>query len=300
MTRTPDKLGPYLRIGTCSWKYDSWKGLLYEPEKDYAPNDYLNRQKMPSLEVFIEKLDEFFARIPGGFEYAVEIRNPNYLKPAWFDFLKDRGVNSVLLEGYYMPAAVEVAEKFDTSSGDISIIRLMGPDRQGIEKLTAGRWDRIVSAKDDSLESIARIVKGRIEQTRQTIVNVNNHYEGCAVLTIDRLIGILGDLTDKVIVISGDTRPCDNIVKYGKGADILVHEVYCKETFDTKNQFWQNYHSQNHTSTYELGELANKIKPRLTILYHVLSWGAKEEDLLKEISEVYSGKVVAGRDLGIY
>jgi len=33
---------------------------------------------------------------------------------------------------------------------------------------------------------------------------------------------------DKVIVISGDTRPCDNIVKYGKGADILIHEVYCK------------------------------------------------------------------------
>jgi ribonuclease Z len=105
---------------------------------------------------------------------------------------------------------------------------------------------------------------------------------------------------DKVVVISGDTRPCENIIKYGKGADILVHEVYCKETFDKKSQFWRNYHLQNHTSTYELGEIANKTKPRLTILYHILSWGAKEEDILKEISEVYSGKVVAGRDLGIY
>jgi ribonuclease Z len=105
---------------------------------------------------------------------------------------------------------------------------------------------------------------------------------------------------DKVIVISGDTRPCDNIIKYGKGADILIHEVYCKETFDKKNEFWRNYHSQNHTSTYELGEIADEIKPRLTILYHILLWGAKEEDLLKEISETYSGKVVAGRDLSIY
>jgi len=105
---------------------------------------------------------------------------------------------------------------------------------------------------------------------------------------------------DKVIVISGDTRPCENIVKYGKDADILIHEVYCKKTFDKKNDFWRKYHSQNHTSTYELGEIADKTQPRLTILYHILFWGAEEEDLLKEISEVYSGKVVVGRDLGIY
>ena len=31
----------YLRIGTCSWKYDSWKGLIHEAEKDYKPYDYL-------------------------------------------------------------------------------------------------------------------------------------------------------------------------------------------------------------------------------------------------------------------
>ena len=30
-----------LRLGTCSWKYDSWKGLLYEPGKRYRPDDYL-------------------------------------------------------------------------------------------------------------------------------------------------------------------------------------------------------------------------------------------------------------------
>ena len=31
---------------------------------------------------------------------------------------------------------------------------------------------------------------------------------------------------DKVIVISGDTAPCENIIEYGRGADILIHEVY--------------------------------------------------------------------------
>lgn len=37
----PEKYQPYLRIVTCSWKYDSWKGLVYDPEKKYRPYDYL-------------------------------------------------------------------------------------------------------------------------------------------------------------------------------------------------------------------------------------------------------------------
>jgi hypothetical protein len=30
-----------LRIGACSWKYDSWKGLVYDPGRGYRPEDYL-------------------------------------------------------------------------------------------------------------------------------------------------------------------------------------------------------------------------------------------------------------------
>jgi ribonuclease BN (tRNA processing enzyme) len=106
--------------------------------------------------------------------------------------------------------------------------------------------------------------------------------------------------TDKVIVVSGDTAPCDNIVKYSKGADILVHEVYSMSGFEKKDAFWKAYHSANHTSTHELAELANKTKPDLLILYHILFWGATEEQLSKEILERYNGKVIVGCDLGVY
>jgi hypothetical protein len=37
----PVELAHHLRIGTCSWKYDSWKGLVYDPDKKYRPDDYL-------------------------------------------------------------------------------------------------------------------------------------------------------------------------------------------------------------------------------------------------------------------
>ncbi len=105
---------------------------------------------------------------------------------------------------------------------------------------------------------------------------------------------------DKVIVISGDTTPCENIIKYSEGADILLHEVYYKKSFDDKNEFWKTYHSKNHTSTFELGEIASKSKPGLVIMYHILYWGATDEQLLEEISQTYDGKVVVGSDLDIY
>lgn len=105
---------------------------------------------------------------------------------------------------------------------------------------------------------------------------------------------------DKVIVVSGDTKPSENLVKWAKDADILVHEVYSHKGWTTKTDFWRNYHKENHTSTLELAELANKINPDLIVLYHTLYWGSDDQDILDEIKQKYSGKVVVGRDKGIY
>ena len=53
-------------------------------------------------------------------------------------------------------------------------------------------------------------------------------------------------------------------------------------------------------SLVELGELARKVRPKVVVLTHQLLWGATEEELLKEIGEVYGGRVVFGRDLDVY
>ena len=105
---------------------------------------------------------------------------------------------------------------------------------------------------------------------------------------------------DKIIVISGDTAPCDNIRKLSQDTDILIHEVYYKKAFDRKDDFWKRYHSINHTSTHELAEIAKKAKPKLLVLYHTLFWGSNEQDLLDEIAEIYDGAVVVGSDLQIF
>lgn len=105
---------------------------------------------------------------------------------------------------------------------------------------------------------------------------------------------------DKIIVLSGDTSPSEKIIEYASGVDILLHEVYYKKGYDTKTEFWKKYHTRNHTSTIELAEIMEKTQPKLTVLYHILYWGATEEDLISEISTIYSGKVIVGKDLDIY
>jgi ribonuclease Z len=106
--------------------------------------------------------------------------------------------------------------------------------------------------------------------------------------------------TDRVIVISGDAAPDATLEKYAEGADILIHEVYSVEGFQRRDPYWQKYHSTNHTSSHELGEMASRTKPKLLVLYHILFWGASEETVLKEVREKYSGEVVLGNDLDVF
>jgi len=105
---------------------------------------------------------------------------------------------------------------------------------------------------------------------------------------------------DKVIVISGDTAPCENIRKFSQEADILLHEVYCHKSFCQQDQVWKTYHTEHHTSTLELAALARDTQPGLLVLYHTLFWGASEQDILMEIAQIYDGKVVVGSDLQVF
>ena len=105
---------------------------------------------------------------------------------------------------------------------------------------------------------------------------------------------------DRVIVVSGDAAPDGTLERYAKDADILIHEVCSVEGFQRRDQYWQKYHSTNHTSSHEPGELASKAQPKLLVLYHILFWGASEETVLKEVGEKYSGEVVLGNDLDVF
>ncbi len=106
---------------------------------------------------------------------------------------------------------------------------------------------------------------------------------------------------DRVIVISGDTGPSERMAEIASAADVLVHEVYyARGLEDRRRSDWKEYHHAHHTSTEELARIAEKARPRLVVLYHILYWGADAEDLLDEIRTVYKGEVRVGRDLSVF
>jgi len=106
--------------------------------------------------------------------------------------------------------------------------------------------------------------------------------------------------SDKVIVISGDAAPDANIEKYSRGADILIHEVYSSSGAKSLPAFWQKYHSSNHTSSTELGILADRAKPKLLVLYHSINFGASDAMLLSEVQKNYKGNVILANDLDVF
>jgi uncharacterized protein YecE (DUF72 family) len=280
-----------LRIGTCSWKYDSWKGIVYSskskinyleeyskmystveidqwfwslfddivklPEertvKDYnnsvpdgfkftikVPNsltlthyyssgknktlrenthflepelfyqflkslepmsgkigalmfqfEYLNRQKMNSQAEFTDRISAFLETVEHTYPISLETRNPNYLNKSYFDCLINSNVSHVLLEGYYMPPIKDVFNKFKEYLRNQVIIRLHGPDRKKIEEITGKDWSKIVLPKDEKLEWLPPIAQYLIGREIDVYINVNNHFEGSAPLTIDKIKRLL-------------------------------------------------------------------------------------------------------------
>jgi uncharacterized protein YecE (DUF72 family) len=150
--------------------------------------EYLNRRKMESQDAFQERLGALRTTLPQGFEYALEIRNGEYLNASFLEYLLEKKWQLVLLQGYWMPSVVELWEKFADRirQFEMVVLRLHGTDREGIEKETGKAWNRIVESREKELADIAGIVKDLTGSKNEIYVNVNNHYEGSAPLTIER------------------------------------------------------------------------------------------------------------------
>lgn len=113
-------------------------------------------------------------------------------------------------------------------------------------------------------------------------------------------LGYRFETPDRVIVISGDSAPSENIAEACNGCDVLIHEVYSTTGFARRPPEWQRYHSNFHTSSKELAGIAAKAQPKLLVLYHQLLWGATPEQMLEEIRAGYQGEIAFGNDLDIY
>jgi len=149
--------------------------------------EYLNKKKMASRGEFLQKFAEFVDQCPRDYHYAVETRNPNYLDEGYFEFLNRNDLYHVFVQGYYMPPIIDISRKYSDFIRELAVIRLMGSDRKGIEKLAGNKWGVVVDPRDNELPGIVQIIEALAERKVDVYLNINNHYEGSAPLTIKKI-----------------------------------------------------------------------------------------------------------------
>jgi ribonuclease BN (tRNA processing enzyme) len=110
---------------------------------------------------------------------------------------------------------------------------------------------------------------------------------------------------DRIIVISGDTAPTQSLIEHSHDCDVLIHEAYSVMVSRNVTRPSPEFRRRHHTSSVELAEIANKIKPALLITYHRSHDGEEgassdRDVLLDEIRSSYQGMVIAANDLDVF
>jgi ribonuclease Z len=101
------------------------------------------------------------------------------------------------------------------------------------------------------------------------------------------------------VVLSGDTRVSENLIRHAQGADVLVHEVFVPATLERagvppgRAKKIIDY----HTTPEQAGEIFTRVKPKLAVYSHVCLPTATEQDLLPGTRKTYAGPLQVGEDL---
>ena len=99
------------------------------------------------------------------------------------------------------------------------------------------------------------------------------------------------------IVVSGDTRPAPNLIRFAKGADILVQEAYLPGYFDTVDTpAVAAKLKAYHTNAREAGEIAAAAGVKTLVLTHRVPADPAEQ-YRDEAAKAFHERIVVGNDL---
>lgn len=105
------------------------------------------------------------------------------------------------------------------------------------------------------------------------------------------------DYGGRSVALSGDTRPSDNLAKFSKGTDVLIHEAFDPEAFRKIRSSFNAAQTEaiiaHHTTPEQAGAIFTKVGPRLAVLSH--TDGSAE--LLAKVRGSYPGRLEMGDDL---
>ncbi len=105
----------------------------------------------------------------------------------------------------------------------------------------------------------------------------------------------------KKLTISGDTRPCENLMKYAQKSDVLLHEVFIEgEILQTnKMRTKETLHNVKsyHTTSTQVGKVAFITQSKKLVLTHFVPTQFNKNKLKKVIKKDFGKDPIIGEDL---
>jgi ribonuclease Z len=112
-------------------------------------------------------------------------------------------------------------------------------------------------------------------------------------------LGFRVDYQGHAVVLSGDTRPSDNLIKFSRGTDVLVHEVFDPEAYrEVGNSLTSEQRKrvrEHHSTPEEAGTVFTKVAPKLAVYSHIVP--PDVPDVIPHTRKTYSGPLEVGEDL---
>jgi uncharacterized protein YecE (DUF72 family) len=139
---------------------------------------YFNRNIFPSRSQFEKLLRPFLKSLPTDFEFALEIRNKNWISWDFLEMLRDHSVAFALVAQSWMPRIDTLAKALDLLTGEFCYARFIG-DRKGIERTTM-KWDKLTEDKTEEMTVWTNELKKIVSKGVRTYAFFNNHYAGFA------------------------------------------------------------------------------------------------------------------------
>ncbi len=114
------------------------------------------------------------------------------------------------------------------------------------------------------------------------------------------------DAPDRSIVISGDTRPSENLIELARKADVLVHDALYPTAIDRLVANVPNAPTlkqsilSHHTSAEDAGRVAQAAGVKTLVLSHLVPSEdpqVTEQMWIEAASKHFDGRVIVGKDL---
>jgi uncharacterized protein YecE (DUF72 family) len=148
------------------------------------------RSTFDGVGAFLDRLGQFLDALPEGFRYSVEIRNPEYLGPAYFDALASRNVAHVFSAWTRMPEMGRQLELPGAFTADFAVARALLARGRTFEQAVRAfePYERTREPDPGTRRALRALTLRALDRRQPAFLFVNNRLEGHAPTTVEAVL----------------------------------------------------------------------------------------------------------------